>query len=112
MYLKTRMVVIPDCSGGTIMYRCGLLITLAAVPLLVATAAHAGTSSGTITFTGRVCAPASAAIYADSRKQIAYVRDERVQPLRDARAALSSDVLDYFATYAPSNAKLVSVAYQ
>lgn len=112
IYLKTWTVAEPDCSRGTIMYRRGLLITLAAVSVLVTTGACAGTSSGTITFKGSVTTPASASVAIYSSNQAGLTGDKSIQSVRDARAALSIDLLDYFAMYAPSNAKLVSVAYQ
>jgi hypothetical protein len=76
-----------------------------------ATSIHASTASGVIRFTGMVFEPASAALTVDSHNQAALEQSQHIYPLSQAQVMLSSDVLNYFATYAAKNAKLVSVTY-
>ena len=89
--------------------RCSLLLTS-----LLATAVSAATQipGGTITFHGAIIrstdAPSATAINAPSN----LVESVSNQLLGQARTSLSSDVLDFFATYAPPDAKLISVAYK
>jgi len=63
-------------------------------------------------FTGRVyeAASASMAVHASRQQQDDLV--VRTFSLADAMTALHSDLLDYFAGYAPRNSRVVSATYQ
>jgi hypothetical protein len=75
-----------------------------------ATDIHAATV-GTIRFTGLVFEPASAAVLCDARRKTKLEQTRQTYPLSQAKMVLSSDVLDYFASYASKDAALVSVTY-
>jgi hypothetical protein len=90
----------------------------ACMPLLVACVSlssgsvAAFTTGGVITFHGSVVQPASAPVAAQIPSQPEPGTAMAVEPLSQARARLSSDLLDYFAHYAKPHSKLVSVTYQ
>jgi hypothetical protein len=86
-----------------------VLITLFAL-CMHATSIHAATS-GAIRFSGLVYEPASAAVTFDASKHRQLEQTRQTCSLSTAQAVLLSDVLNYFATYAPKDAKLVSVVY-
>ena len=92
------------------MYYRRLSITLFAITLLVTTA-HAA-QSGRIEFHGRIFVPAAASMAMQTHNQINAIQTTRTQTLSEARAALPVEALDYFATYARGNARLVSAVYQ
>jgi hypothetical protein len=87
-------------------------LLLLAAPLLVS-GVHAApsTSKGTITFYGVITrntfTPSSN--FAPDTAGVATMT--MVLPLNSARAMFSSDVLDYFATYARPDTKVISVTY-
>ncbi|MBM7125800.1 hypothetical protein ACFFJT_16875 [Dyella flava] len=94
------------------MKRHGLLLSLLLMPLL-ATGAHAANtiSGGTITFRGLITQPTTASsptgTYGKSRSSVVTT----TLPLGQARLLLSSDVLNFFSTYAHADAKFVSTTY-
>jgi hypothetical protein len=98
-------------KGESVMKTCYVSLTLLALACST-TGIHASTTSGVVRFTGLVFEPASAAAAADARNPSAPEQSRRTCPLSQAQAMLSSDVLDYFATYAAKDAKMVSVAYK
>lgn len=86
---------------------------IAACVFLSLESANASGSQGMISFHGSVTQPTAVPVitagiptYTDPGTAV------RMEPLTQARARLSSDLLDYFAQYAKPHAKLVSVAYQ
>jgi hypothetical protein len=91
---------------------CGLLLPFLLTPLM-ATSAHAASTfgGGVITFQGmitRSTTPLSpTGAYSESRFSVSTM----TLPLSRARVLLSSDVLNFFATYAHRDAKFVSVTY-
>ena len=95
--------------GDSVMNTRSLRITLFAL-CFSATGTHAATS-GVIRFTGGVSEPASAAITVDVHTRIQLQQTRQTYPLNKAQAMLSSDVLNYFATYAPKDAALIRVTY-
>ena len=88
------------------------------MPLLVACVsfsprpAAAFSTGGVITFHGSVVQPTSVPGAAQIPSQPEPGTAMAVEPLSQARARLSSDLLDYFARYAKPHSKLVSVIYQ
>ncbi|GAB2570652.1 hypothetical protein ISP15_02070 [Dyella jejuensis] len=68
-------------------------------------------SGGVIYFTGVVSVPASAALVDRSPGPVSSGHSSQVNTLESARRMLFSDLLDYYATYAPKNAKVVSATY-
>jgi hypothetical protein len=87
-------------------------LALALIALsLYATSTHATNASAAMRFTGLVYVPASAAIVSDTTAY-ASIADRHVDSMSHAQSTLHSDVLDYYATYAAKDAKLVSVSYQ
>ena len=88
------------------------------VPLLVACAlsstAQATTfsASGVISFHGSVSRPTSMSVVTEVLSPTDSATARTIESLAQARARLSSDLLDYFAQYAKPNTKVVSVAYQ
>lgn len=86
-----------------------VLIALFAL-LFPATGTYAATS-GAVRFSGLVYEPASAAVTFDAYKQRQLEQKRQTYSLKAAQIMLTSDVLDYFATYAPKDAELVSVIY-
>jgi hypothetical protein len=87
-------------------------LALALIALsLYGTNTHATGVSGVMRFTGLVYVPASAAIVSDTTA-CDSIADRHVDSMNHAQSTLHSDVLDYFATYAAEDAKLVSVSYQ
>ncbi|GLQ97517.1 hypothetical protein [Dyella mobilis] len=70
------------------------------------------TSGGIITFRGGIVQMASASSPATPHNHAELAQTSQAYALRDAQRKLSSDVLDYFATYAPKNAQLISVTYR
>jgi hypothetical protein len=91
---------------------CRLLLPFLLAPL-IATGAHAAStvSGGVIIFQGmimRSTTPLSpTGIYSKSGPSVVTT----TLPLSQARALLSSDVLNFFVTYAHRDAKFVSVTY-
>lgn len=79
--------------------------------LLFAFQVQASAMKGTIHFTGLVYTPASASIWLGRSGELSATHDEHIYALATAQKLMPSDVLDYFASYAPQNAKLVSVTY-
>jgi hypothetical protein len=79
----------------------------------LSTGAHATNTvaGGTISFHGVIlqstATPSPTRTYNATKLPVATT----TLPLGKARQLLSSDVLDFFATYAPADAKFVSVAY-
>lgn len=88
------------------------------VPLLVACVfssaepASAFGARGVITFSGSVVQPTSVPVAAQIPSQLDPGTAITVESLTQARARLSSDLLDYFAQYAKPHTKLVNVVYQ
>jgi len=82
--------------------------------LLPATAAHAtkAVSGGTITFAGSVRQNTVVVSPNGTSDHPDIIATIKILPVSKARTMLSSDVLDYFATYAKPDAKLVSSTYQ
>lgn len=76
------------------------------------TCLHATTVSGVIHFTGLVYRPASASIAFHASEPQAQKSTVRVYSLDEAVNKLHSDVLDYFATYAPKDSTVVSATYE
>lgn len=80
---------------------------------LLATGAHAANTvaGGTITFQGVImqstATPSPTRTYNAAKLSVATT----TWPLGKACQLLSSDVLDFFATYAPADAQFVSVTY-
>jgi hypothetical protein len=74
--------------------------------------AFAHSAGGTITFHGAVVRETSLPSPAGAYNPAGLAGAATVLPLNEACARLSSDVLDYFATYAHHDAKLVSVTYK
>ncbi|RDS80483.1 hypothetical protein DWU98_13775 [Dyella monticola] len=71
----------------------------------------ATTASGIIQFTGKVYAPASAAMALSTSNASRSLNEAQTYALRNAQRMLPCEVLDYFATYAAKDAKFVSVSY-
>jgi hypothetical protein len=93
--------------------KLGNVMAAAALCLLCMADIHAATTSGgTITFNGSIAQTASASMTAVRSSQAEPVQTTQVYALAEAQRRFSSDVLDYFATYAPGNAKLISVTYR
>ncbi len=86
-----------------------VLIALFAL-LFPATGTYAATS-GVIRLSGLVYEPASAAVTFDAYKHGELEQKRQTYSLSAAQTMLASDVLNYFATYAPQDAELVSVIY-
>ena len=78
---------------------------------LLAFQVQASTVKGTIHFTGLVYTPASAALPFGHSQQASTARDKHIYSLATAQKLIRSDAFDYFASYAPQNAELVSVTY-
>jgi hypothetical protein len=70
---------------------------------------HANTASGYIRFTGRVyqAASASRAFHSTTRQ----ARTVQAYSLDKAQSLLHSEMLDYYASYAPKDATVVSSTY-
>jgi hypothetical protein len=81
------------------------------VLVMSTTSLHANTASGVIHFTGLVyqAASASKAFHTTATQQ---ARTVQTYSLDKAQAMLHSDVLDYYASYAPKDAAVVSSTYQ
>ncbi|HTV86520.1 MAG TPA: hypothetical protein VME63_14045 [Dyella sp.] len=87
-------------------------MTLAALVMSI-TCAHASTaSSAFIYFTGRVYLPASASMTFHSAGQQVPQRTMQTYSLDKAQKLLQSHVLDFYASYAPKNAIVISSTYQ
>lgn len=114
--LSTRVIcecAMPDREGNIAMNTRHLLITLlvATAPAIAGTHATAS-QGGTITFNGFLSQPASTAVAFDTGAPSVLAQSKQVMSLGEARTKLSSNVLDYFATYAPKDAQFVSVTYK
>lgn len=84
---------------------------LAALSLVLGNPVTAGAASGVIRFSGRVVVPTSIPLTYSATAPADEAVIRQVYTLRDAQRILATDVLDYFATYAPTDARLVSVTY-
>ena len=71
---------------------------------------HANSATGYIHFTGRVYQGASAS--RAFHTTIQQARTTQTYSLDKAQALLHSDMLDYYASYAPKDATVVSSTYQ
>jgi hypothetical protein len=92
--------------------RCSRLLLLVA-PLLTS-GVHAATltSMGTITFHGTLTRDTSPSSSDGTDNQTSLVITTTILPLANARTIFSSDVLDFFASYAKPGARLISVTYK
>jgi type 1 fimbria pilin len=88
-----------------------LAAILAILSLALSNSLTAGAATGVIRFSGRVVAPTSAFLVFYTSKSTDESVIRQTYALRDAQHSLATNVLDYFATYAPADAQLISVTY-
>ncbi|QAU23851.1 hypothetical protein EO087_07495 [Dyella sp. M7H15-1] len=94
------------------MSRTTLAYLLLTVPLLVSAAPSTSSQGGLITFVGSITRPTSMPTPTGARDNATSLAEPAtIQPLMAAQARLHADVLDYFATYAAPDAKIVTFTY-
>lgn len=93
-------------------YFCVSISLLSALALATGVQASTLAPGGIIHFRGAITQPAYVPMTTSTTTQVRLAEATVTLPLSKARTMLSSDVLNYFATYAPADAKLVSATYR